>query len=530
MLPTIPRSRIGTAAAICLAAVTVYAGIHWGSTVGGGADSYGYVSQAGLLRQGRLTIEMELARPSPWPGAIETWAPLGYRPALDRRDAIVPLYPPGLPMLMAIAQAVGGFCAAFVVVPLCGGLVVLVTYQLGQRTYGDAVISTAAAMLVAASPIFLYQLMNPMTDVPVTAAWALATLLVAAEWPLAAGAAAAVAILIRPNLVPLVVILAGWTTFESGPRATIKFVLAVAPSIAIVAAFNTILYGAPWLAGYGAPEDLYAVRYARQNAGQFGRWLIETQTPIVALALIPLVLTRPSLPRRTRHLRILLGAMIAGVVLSYLFYLPFDAWWYLRFLLPMWPMMMVLVAAAPATLIPRRAVALTILAAGVAALAIRGVNLAARRSTFELAQGERRYIDVARFVRERTDANAVAIAAQHGGTLRLYAGRLTLRFDQLDPLWLDRVAAFLVENGRHPYIVLEGGEVEEFKRRFAASSEIGRLDWQPMATFASPYVAVYDALDRHASAEPLAIGAVAMRRAGWRCDLPYAWPPPLRVK
>src|SRR6476469_4840688 len=107
-MPTpMPRSRAATLAALCLAAATAYAGIHWGSTVGGGTDSYGYVSQAGLLRQGHLTTAIDLARPSPWPSAIETWAPLGYRPALDRRDAIVPLYPPGLPMLMAAAQAIG---------------------------------------------------------------------------------------------------------------------------------------------------------------------------------------------------------------------------------------------------------------------------------------------------------------------------------------------------------------------------------------------------------------------------------------
>src|SRR4051812_6313566 len=106
MATPIPRSRFGIVAVACLAAATLYAGIHWGSTVGGGADSYGYVSEAGLLRQGRVIIDPEIARPSPWPGAIDTWAPLGYRPALDRRDAIVPLYPPGLPLLMALAQAV----------------------------------------------------------------------------------------------------------------------------------------------------------------------------------------------------------------------------------------------------------------------------------------------------------------------------------------------------------------------------------------------------------------------------------------
>jgi len=44
--------RGGALAAGVLAASTLYAGIHWGSTVAGGADSYGYVSQANLWLRG----------------------------------------------------------------------------------------------------------------------------------------------------------------------------------------------------------------------------------------------------------------------------------------------------------------------------------------------------------------------------------------------------------------------------------------------------------------------------------------------
>ena len=91
-------ARAAGGAALFVALSVLAAGIHWGSTVGGGADSYGYVSQAGqwrmtLDRKGAgLAIEEEIARQSPWPLAIETWAPLGYLPAAGRRDAIVPLY------------------------------------------------------------------------------------------------------------------------------------------------------------------------------------------------------------------------------------------------------------------------------------------------------------------------------------------------------------------------------------------------------------------------------------------------------
>jgi hypothetical protein len=35
----------------------------------------------------------------------------------------------------------------------------------------------------------------------------------------------------------------------------------------------------------------------------------------------------------------------------------------------------------------------------------------------------------------------VILSVQHSGSLRIYADRLTLRFDALDPLWLDRTVA-----------------------------------------------------------------------------------------
>ena len=516
-------------AAALLAVATLYAGVHWGAIVAGGADSYGYVSEAGLLRQRRLEIQQDLVRISPWPSALDTWTPLGYREAPGRPDAIVPLYPPGLPILMALFQLAGGFCAAFLVVPICGALTIVVTYALARRLFGSNSIAIAAAVLVASSPVFLYQLMNPMTDVPVTAAWTLAALLAAAGWPLAAGLASSVAILIRPNLVPVAFVLGAWL-FWIRDRHTIvwRFVAGVIPGIAIVASINTRLYGAPWLAGYGAPGELYAASYFVTNFRQFVQWTIETQTPLVMLAVVPLLWRGPVAVRDRDHGVVLLAGVAAVVFVCYLFYIPFDAWWYLRFLLPMWPMIMTLVAASPERIVGggrRASVALAIL---VAVLAANGLRIAASRSAFDLGRGERRYVDVARFVRERTEPTAIPITVQHSGSLRLYAGRTTLRYDQLDPRWLDRAVAFLAEHGRHPYIIVDGAEADAFRRRFAGANELGRLDWKPMAVMLEPTdIAIYDPLDRNAS--PLVITSTA-RRAGWRCERPYVWPPPLRIE
>jgi len=513
-------SRGSALAAGVLAALTLYAGIHWGSTVAGGADSYGYVSQANLWLRGQLRIHQDIIRASPWPLAINTWAPLGYRASPDMQDAIVPLYSPGLPLLMALFQSIGGFCAAFLVVPICGAAVVWFTYLLGQRLFATPRISLAAAVFVATSPIFLYQLMNPMTDVPVTAALALAMLLAIDGWPAAAGSAAGLAILIRPNLAPVTVVPLAWLFLTRG-RA-ISFLLGLAPAVIAIATINRALYGAPWISGYGTLGDLYGTLYFSTNLRQFSAWLFATQTPIVSLAAIYFIAPALFVPARIAYPQLLVGGSLAATALCYLFYLPFDAWWYLRFLLPMWPAMMLSTAAAVDALTRQmhRHASATALAISMIVVGTVGVKTAAERLAFDIGRGERRYIDVARFVSGHVDPAAVVIALQHTGTLRLYAGRLTLRFDQLDPAWLDRVAEFLNTSGRHPYIVLEGDELKLFKTRFSGS-ELGRLDWPPMAMFENPRIVIYDAADRSGTGAPLAIAATASRRVGWRCDPPY---------
>ena len=92
-----PRSAATPAAAILLAATILYLAVGFGSTVAGGADQYSYITQAGLWRTGTLQIHQEIVRDSPWPGAPETWTPLGFRTIPGDPGAIASVYPPGLP-------------------------------------------------------------------------------------------------------------------------------------------------------------------------------------------------------------------------------------------------------------------------------------------------------------------------------------------------------------------------------------------------------------------------------------------------
>jgi hypothetical protein len=510
------------ALAAALALVVFAAGLRWGAMVAGGADSYGYVSQAGLWLRGMPVVQQDIARSSPWPLAAETWSPLGYRPSPRQRGALVPIYAPGLPLLMALFQTIGGYCAAYVVVPGCGALTVWVTFVLGRRVFDSAAAALLGALFVATSPVFLYQLMNAMSDVPVTAFAALALALAVARRPGLSGLAMSVAIAIRPNLAPLAVVVGAYLALSDW-RALAWFAAGVAPSIAGVAWLNSTLYESPLVSGYGTSGDLYAVRFFAANLGQFAA-SIGLNEPAVVVGAIALAVARPSLAPRTG---LLLAGWVVVVLLSYVFYQPFDAWWYLRFLLPAWPVVMMFAAAALIAALQRvpNRVAATALVLLPACLAI---DVAARRSVFDLARGERRYVDVGRFVASHTEPDAVMLSVQHSGSLRLYAGRLTIRFIVLDPAWLDRAVDYLKSIGRHPYFVLDGGEVEAFRSRFGASNRLGRLDWQPLATLGD-VASIYDPLAR-SDAPPIAIAQTRGARSWMSCDPPQSWPPVLRMK
>jgi hypothetical protein len=532
--PYAKRPRRFDLSAVAIAVIVAAASLHWTSTAIGGADQYGYLTLAGLLRQGRLVIHQDVVRQSPWPFAEGTWTPIGYTEVEGQRDAITPVYPPGLPLVLAAVQRLFGYCAGFWIVPLCAGVTVWLTYVLGRQTFERAGLALGAAALVAASPTLLNQSVAPLSDVPATMAWTLALVCAIAEHPLAAGAAAAAAILIRPNLVPLTMAFLAWSAWRDfGDRApkriadsrTIRFAIALTPSIVAIAWLNTHLHGSPLRSGYGDLQDLYSWSYLGRNVAQFSTWMAGAESPVVVLGALFFVAPRLLPEPRVAGVRILFGGFLAIVIVSYLFYLPFDAWWFLRFLLPMWPIVMILTVAAMCGIIdrvaPRRSAALVALV--VAALAARGVVVAFRRGTFDRASAERRFADVSQYLAVSTEPSAVFISWQQSGAIRLYANRLTVNFARIDRRWLDTVIERLAAMGRHPYLVIEGFEADAFRQRFSGTNRFGSLDWPPIAVFETPYVAVYDPLRRTTNAPPFVIPS--REQSGRSCRVPAQWPP-----
>lgn len=474
--------------ALALALVTAFLGLWFGTFAAGGADSYGYVSQADLWLEGRLIIDEPLADEASWRNANWTLTPFGYRPG-DDRGTMVPTYAPGLPMVMAVFKAVGGPAAVFFVVPLAGALAVWLTFLLGARLGGpQAGLLAAAALLV--SPPFLFQLMWPMSDVPAMTWWLVATMLAVRGTTMGlvgAGAAAALAALTRPNLVVLALPILAFTVGRSGTAGErlqrgAAFALAVLPGPIAIAAINQHLYGSPFVSGYGTFSTIYANRYLIPNVVNYSTWLLQTETPFVALALAaPWLLARRG-DSSARPIVMLSLGIIAAVALSYLWYTPFDHWTFLRFLLPAFPPMLALAAAAFALLAPRarwrRALAFAALATVLA-----GWGLWTGRGAFRVRAEESRYAEAGRFAADLPD-RAVILCNQHSGSLRYYANRITMRFEWLDPDMYVAALDHFRRLGRPVYVVLDDWERDIFRMRYAGVADLSWLDAPPLVVAA----------------------------------------------
>jgi len=450
-----------------------------------------------LWLHGTLRLEQRWVEELSW--AHRDWmsAPLGYRP-VSPDGTIVPTSPAGLPIVMALFLAVLGDNGPFYVVPLFGALCVGLTYLLGQEATGSRGVGALASLLLVVSPVFLTYVMVPMSDVPSAAGWTLVCLLVLKQRSMAAGWAAGLTLLIWPNLFLLALLpLVAW---KADPGTLLmRYAKGLAPAIIAIMALNTYLYDGPLTFGSGGIFEAYALSSLPANAVNYIRWMLETQTPLILLALVPLFVRGALADDRSGFApRACLAALVALTFISYLFYAVFDHWFYLRFLLPAYPALFVLMAAAifamarklPAeTRVPAAALACAV-------MMLYGLKVGRDAGIFRQAAYEQRHVRAAAEVAAHTPESAMVFSVQHSGSIRYYANRTTLRYDWLPADELDTAVRELTAKGHPAFLVVDDWEQKEFQSRFAPANRLGRLDWAPVARVAgSPEVRIFQLQD-----------------------------------
>jgi hypothetical protein len=493
--------------AIALAVFLFAYGFAHGSTAAGGSDSYGYVSQAELWLDGRSSVEQPWVKDVPWPNAAWGFAPLGYTPARPLRFtlrgfsppeqdrwSIVPTYSAGLPLLMALGKVAGGVCGPFTIVPLGGAVLVLATYLLGVRL-GSRTLGLLASVLVAVSPPFLLLHFVNMSDVPVAGAFALACwCMLGTTIRSATGAATgfAVALLIRPNLAPIIPVLAVWLGWRAAAhraersRHLWRAVIVLAGAGAALAATSAIYwvtYGSPFESGYGDTAAYFSLSYIIPNVRNYTQWFAEAHTALGFLGLVALALPIAAIwPAVADRSAVAAFAAITSVVIGeFLIYLVLDNSSYLRFFLVCYPFIMLgfaSVAMSVARLQP--IVGPLVAAALVITVALRGLFLIPTWNILIQPQIESAFADVAEHVRRMTPDNSVVLAMNHSGSLRYYAGRVTLRWDNLQADWLDRAVAWMAERGVHTYALVDDFELPEVIRHFKGQKLVATFERPPV--------------------------------------------------
>jgi hypothetical protein len=496
------RFHLARSLAVMLTVLVLGISLKFGSFVASAADPYGYISQSDLWLRGHLTIEQPIALRVPWSDADWTFSPLGYRPSLSH-GAIVPTYAPGTPLLMAASKATLGAFGPYLVTPILGAATIFLTYALGARVWSPLV-GLAAASWLAASPSFLYMLMWPMSDVPVSAFVTAAVIAAISDFrrrAVCAGFLSGLVILIRPNLIQLLIILGVLVVFlqECSWRDRLKtaawFAAGAAPCVMAIAVINTRLYGAPWQSGYGSLQDIYRWQQFVSNLSRYPKWFVESQTPFVLFLIVPFLRWR-RLPRERRVALVALATVACAIWLSYMFYQAYEEWWYLRFMLPALPIVLILAAIGCQLTLARvdaryRWIILCVIVASIASMQI---SYAIGKTVHRLCSNESAHVSVGDYVRRNLPPNAVILSLQYSGSVRMYGQRLTMRFDTLSPDWWPRAADVLTSLGLRPYVVLADFEEATFRRKFQLS-DAEDAPGSVIAEIATPArVKIYDPL------------------------------------
>jgi hypothetical protein len=296
------------------------------------------------------------------------------------------------------------------------------------------------------------------------------------------GTVTALAILIRPNLAPLAVIVAALAVGPGSAGRVRRLIAWAAPVLAgavLLGSIQYVRYGSVLASGYGSLFDLFSLANVVPNLERYPRWITGTQTIAIWLWLAaPIWIVRRS---TNRALPAGAWALTLVVWASYLSYAAFGEheWTYTRFLLPALPLMLFFCAALALAFVrwlpPGARAAAAIVLLGTLAMS----TLAAARShgVFSVRQQEQRYPDVGAFVRTKLPAATFVLAVQHSGSIRYYANRPTLRWDLLDPARLDDAVGMLRSGGYIPVLVVDAAEEIEFRERFgrAGQQAVSRL-------------------------------------------------------
>jgi hypothetical protein len=310
-------------------------------TAAGGSDSSGYLNTARMFSEGKLTLPLRMVpHVSPEEFGPEIYMPMPFKPSA-REGEIAPITAIGLPLMYAAAaQFMPLHAAVAFVIVLNLTLGVLFTRGLAAAfglSWGWAWV---AGFAVGLSPLYLFIGLQALSDGP-SLTWVTAAIYFAwrsrekTAYAWLAGAATALAVLLRsPNMlcaVPIAICLAGsW-------RRCVFWVLGGLPGAIFQMWHSWRVWGSPFASGYEKVVDVLSLSYLPENVAYYALWLPWLLTPVALLAC-----GLPFARGASLRVRWILSAWL-GVFLGFygIFLFTNTAWWFLRFILPAFPALLI---------------------------------------------------------------------------------------------------------------------------------------------------------------------------------------------
>ena len=439
----------------------------------GGSDSSGYLNAARLFSSGRVAEPirglMRLRLPDDYG---QVFVPLGYTP-IERPGLMAPSYPPGLALHMAVAARLAGWSRApFLVPPLTAVACLVLFWLLARELRLPRSFALAGCALLAFFPTFVFQALQPMSDVPATA-WALAAVFAAYRarargglgWAALAGAAYGVGVLVRPTnallLLPLLFAL------PARPKAWLSFVAGGLPAAAFLGAYDTALFGRPWKTGYRTTlAEGMEWGHFPERARHYVYWLARLLTPLVPMGWLAVAADRRA-PFRDRAV---LVSWFGAFFLFYCFYAPYEAWWYTRFLLPGLPALILGALVVARDALPAkgdariaRAAAVAGAALVVAALVVE-VSFVEKNAVHRFYKSERVYPRASEMARRRVPENGIVASMQMSGALHYYTPLTYAMQNWLLPERFGALRSETESRGYRWYALLSPFETEEVRK------------------------------------------------------------------
>ena len=460
-----------------------------GSPHAAGADSSGYLNTAHLLEQGQFFGAVRApAGHGHASFSLGAFQPLGFTvdPKVPR---MAPTYPLGLPLHLLVAAQLGGWDRAALLVNVfaalgSGGLLWLLARHLGFPPAWAAV----AVGWLWLCPQFVFCALQPMSD-SLALLWSLAVLYPALRsrdgvgWCLACGAALALAVLVRPTNALLFLPVLAAVGFQ--PLRLLWLGLGGVPGAIFLGYYNYRVYGAVVTTGYGDVGSAFSTGYLLHNLGPIFRWIPGLLSPLVGA-----VLAWPFLPgRSTREARILAGWALLLIGFYAFYFHTGETWWYLRFLLPAFPLL-ILGAIAVWRKIPARTRAGQVCVLGAVLVLSAAWEIKFNRILHPvgIAAEERSYRQSADWARQHLPADSAIFCMQVSGAFYFYTDFLLVRWDQIEPAYIGPLLQVLQDQHRPVYAMLYeferpdalprlGGKWTELAK--AGHTTVWRLDSSP---------------------------------------------------